>query len=163
MDFGSHLRVTSYVVSVVSSLDLEEAGFDAFLEGDASDAALGALIREGLDRTRFMAFEDNPYLGVGSGGFYRKLAAWKRRAKAVIGDRSVFEVDRTARSAEVLRSRSFYLFLNHRRVGGSRPEFVGVSDVSPDYCEIVLEIDAEDAEIGACARDILSEMVTGGA
>ena len=37
--YDAHLRVTSTVQAVVSSMDLEKEGFDAFIAPDATDAA----------------------------------------------------------------------------------------------------------------------------
>ncbi len=157
--YDAHLRVTSTVQAVVSSMDLEKEGFDAFIAPDATDAAFGALIREGLDRTRFFTFGEDPYVGKGSGGFRKKLSAWHKAAAKAEGKKTVDEVHKTARACRCMRTTGFFLFTNAAKGRYVQDGFSEVSDATPRYWEALCDPYADDATLGHTARAALDAMV----
>lgn len=156
--YQTHLRVTSKIVAVVESLDLEPEGFDAFLEGAASDAEFGALIRQGLDRTRVMAFEDDPYGKTGH-GYGKKLTAWQNRAMKATGKSRMTELHKVTQACSCVRTRHFFLFVNTRKAFDWSDGFSTVPDTTPDYREFLLDLDADDRTLGESARAALDAMV----
>lgn len=156
--YQTHLRVTSKIVAVVESLDLEPEGFEAFVDGAASDAEFGALIRQGLDRTRFMAFEDDPY-GKKGHGYGRKLTVWQNRALKATGKSRMTELHKVAQACSCVRTRHFFLFVNTRKAFNWSDGFRQVLDTDSGYREFLLDTDADDRTLGETARATLDAMV----